>query len=110
MATDIIQQFVDSLISEAGLGGGDEGRLQEYRERVMSLVNQFLGIEMMKWLSPRDTEELVDKIGQDIEPTSKEFYEFFSERIDHLDDKIVTALMSFKQDFIENLESVEDVV
>jgi len=108
MTTDTIGQFIGLLIEEAGLDGGDEERLQEYRERVTALVNQHLGIEMMKWLSSEDTEALLDSIDREVEPTSEEFHQFFSDHVEHFEDKVVTALLQFKQNFSEVLASVED--
>lgn len=107
MATDVIQQFIDSLIAEAKLDGGEEERLQEYRERVSSVLNEYLGVEMVKWLDPKDTATLLDSIAEEQEPTPEELRAFLSEKVEHFEDKLAIALLAFRQDFLEDLQAIQ---
>ena len=107
MNNDIIKEFTDQLIKEAGFDDMDSAKRAEYQDNLLGLVQKKLGIEMMKMMSDDDIDAYVEFI--QTKPNEEQLYEFFNTKVTGLDEKIVTMLQQFKKEFLTNLETYNEL-
>ncbi|MBP9801967.1 hypothetical protein KBC40_00055 [Patescibacteria group bacterium] len=102
MINDIMLNFVDELLQESGFSG-DLGKHTEYKENILSLVQQRLGTEIMKLMSAEQLEAYLDLV--ESKPNAEQLSDFFQKNIPELDQKVQAILVSFKKDFLNILAS-----
>ena len=102
MPSNPIDQFVDKLIEQAGLGDVAEDKKEEYRQNILTLVQQKLGIELMKILPEQAVDEFI-ALTEKNTPADKLQY-FFKKNIPDFDTKVQSALDSFEADFVNVLK------
>lgn len=102
MVNDIILNFVDELLQEAGFSGSLEKHM-EYKENILGLVQQRLGVEIMKLMSPEQLNAYLDLV--ESKPNAEQLNDFFQKNIPELDQKVQTILAGFKKDFVSILAS-----
>jgi hypothetical protein len=107
MQNDLIQTFVDDLVIQAGFTHTDPQKDADYKEKLTALVSKKLGIEMMKELQEADVEEYLDLVEK--ESTAEELYNFFSQKIPNLDDKVVAILQNFRSQFLTDLLDAQNM-
>jgi hypothetical protein len=105
MAEDLIQQFVDGLIKEAGLEKMPESFKTEYNEKLGLEAQKRIGAVALKELSP----EAMDEFGKLVEkdPDQKKLEEFFKNNIPDYEAKIQAALKEFAAEFIESAKQLK---
>lgn len=102
MVNDIILNFVDELLQEAGFNGS-LAKHTEYKENILGLVQQRLGTEIMKLMSPEQLEAYLDLV--EAKPNAEQLSDFFQKNIPELDQKVQNILAGFKKDFVSILAS-----
>lgn len=102
MSTNPIDQFVDQLLERAGLSNTTPEKLEEYRINMLKLVQQKLGIEMMKMLPEAAADEFVSLAEKDA--SSEELFLFFQKNIPDFENKVQDVLKRFELDFEHSLD------
>jgi hypothetical protein len=105
MVEDLIQQFVEGLIKEAGLEKMPESFKKEYNEKLGLEAQKRIGAVALKELSA----EAMDKFGELIEkdPSPKKLEEFFKQNIPDYETKVQNALQEFANEFIESAKQLK---
>jgi len=99
--TDTIQQFVQELITSAGLEQAPEDIRKACAERLAITVHQKLGVMALKELNEQDLNNFEKLIDQDNAPESKAAWEFFNKRIPNFQKKVEATLQQLAQEFIQ---------
>ncbi|KKP90690.1 MAG: hypothetical protein UR94_C0024G0002 [Parcubacteria group bacterium GW2011_GWA2_36_10] len=103
MVNDMILNFVDELLKEAGFSGSLEKHM-EYKESLLALVQQRLGGEIMKLMNADQLNSYVDLV--ETKPNAEQLSDFFDKNIPDLDQKVQGILAGFKKDFVNILSSL----
>jgi type I site-specific restriction-modification system R (restriction) subunit len=107
MAFDLILEFTKGLLDEAGFSTLPPEELKDYQDKVVALLSQKLGMEMMKLLKEKDLDDYFDLL--DKEPSPQELFDFFSAHIENLDDKVIGILKSFRREFLQNVADSQNM-
>lgn len=105
MSDNLISQFVEKLIQEAGLDSVPENFRAEYTEKIGSEVQKRIGLVAVKELGPEALDEfaaLMDK-----NPKPEEVNQFFVKNIPDLEKKIAEAMEEFSDEFLSGAEKLK---
>lgn len=102
MSPNPIDQFVDRLIEQAGLSDTSEEKKQEYHQNILGLVQQKLGMELMKILPPDSVDEFIALSEKESSPEVMQ--DFFKKNISDFEIKVEDMLKGFEQDFVHILK------
>lgn len=107
MQEDVIQKFINQILIEAKIDQMPEDFKKEYTEKLAQEAQRRLGIVAMDELDEqgiRDLEGFMKKKGM---PKSQELMEFFSQRIPDFENKVISALRQFADEFIKGAEKLK---
>jgi len=107
MQKDLIAQFVEKLIVQAGLDGVPENFRAEYTEKISAEVQKRIGLIAVKELSAEGLDAFAKLM--DGNPKTEEINQFFVEHIPKLDKKISRALKEFSEEFLANAERLKKI-
>ncbi len=97
-----IDQFVDQLLEQAGLTNTTPEKKEEYRQNMLKLVQQKLGIEMMKLLPESAVDQFVELAEQ--EQDSQVLLQFFQSHIPNFETSVQGILAGCEEDFKHTLQ------
>lgn len=105
MAEDLIQQFVEGLIKEAGLEKMPESFKKEYYEKLGLEVQRRIGAIAIKELTAEAMDEFTKLVEKNPSPAKLE--EFFKNNISDYEAKIQAALQEFAAEFIASAKQLK---
>lgn len=108
MAEDLIQQFVEGLIKEAGLENMPERFKNEYNEKLGLEAQKRIGAAAIKELDEKALDEFSKLAEKDATPEKIE--EFFKNNIPDFEAKIQAALQEFAVEFIESAKQLKESI
>lgn len=102
MSEQIIDTFINKLMEQADLNDVPEDKREEYRQNIQGLIQQKLGMELMKKLPETAVDEFLRMIEKDT-PTEK-VSSFLQEKIPNFNEEVANVLQGFEKDFAFTLE------
>ncbi len=108
MQENLISQFVERLIQDAGLDNVPENFRAEYTEKIGAEVQKRIGLIAVKEMGPETLDEFAALLEKD--PKPEEMNKFFASRIPDLDKKVSEALREFSEEFLAGAEKLKKMV
>jgi uncharacterized protein YdiU (UPF0061 family) len=105
MEKDLIAQFVENLIKQAGLDSVPENFRAEYTEKIAMEAQKRVGLIALKELDKEALDEFADLMKD--QPDTKEMNIFFAEHIPNLEDKVAVGLREFAEEFLTSAEKLK---
>lgn len=108
MQEQIINNFIDSMLEEAGLAGMPDDFKKDYAEKIRLEIEQDLGRAAVHVLKKEDLKDF-RKLIQKPDFTADELMQFFNEHIPDFPSFLQKELSKFKQEFVEQAKKMEEI-
>lgn len=105
---NIIQQYLESILTEAGLDGMPEGFKQEYFEKLEEEITKRLGVVALRAMDDQTLDQFDALISEHPELPAEKVISFYQEHIPNFIDKVQNALMDFKTEFVNRAKAMSD--
>ena len=106
MDNPMIMQFVQQLMSDAGLDVLDQAFKEDYASELAEQVERHIGIEAVKLLDFKGKQEylkIMESFGEQ-EPDPEQMHAFFLQYVPDFDQKMKNTLVNFSKDFLKSIK------
>lgn len=108
MQQDIIQQFLEQMLDEAGLGQMPESFKKNYLVKLKQELNQRIGRDAVALLSKEDLEAF-NELVEDPKLVPEQVLEFFNSHLENFPEFMQEVLADFKKEFVEQAAALEKI-
>ena len=107
MQQDVIQKFIQDIVSKAGLDSMPDDFKKEYADKLAAEAERRLGIMALGELDEASIKDFEKFMADKKSPKPEELMEFFNSRITGFADKVNQTLEQFAKEYIEGVQNLQ---
>ena len=104
---DVIQKFIQEIVSKAGLDNMPDDFKKEYSDKLAAEAERRLGIMALAELDENSIKDFEKFMADKKSPKQSELMEFFDSHITGFSDKVTQTLEKFAKEYIEGVQNLK---